>query len=256
MYLKVLEITSNFDSKLLSAKIKDEVKMKSNSYKRTPILAVITIGYDKPSEIFFNELRKMCEYTDISIMHFDYVDFVKESVVIRKIKELNKDDNVTGILLELPIPSDFNLDKILNSIDPIKNIDSFNEYYKTAKVNSILEIFNYNNIDIKDKHICIICDEVDEHLVKELVDKNAVVTISKEKYINSDILIVLKNRRDLINENDIKKNSIVIDGGCNVINNIVYGSVNYKNKIILGPLICSFVLKNLMYSYERQIKKS
>ena len=75
------------DGKLLSAKIKDEVKAGADSYKQTPILAVLTIGDDEASKVYVENKRKACEYCGMSMMHFDYADCVKESVVIKKIKE-------------------------------------------------------------------------------------------------------------------------------------------------------------------------
>ena len=92
------------DGKLLSSKIKDEVKAGSDSYHQTPILAVVTIGDDAASQVYVNNKKKGCEYCDMSMMHFNYDENVKESVVIKKIKELNKDKTVNGIILQLPIP--------------------------------------------------------------------------------------------------------------------------------------------------------
>ena len=101
------------NGKDLSAKIKDEIKCASEEYTQTPILAVITIGDDAASAVYVRNKKKACEYVGFSFMHFDYLSEVKESVVIRKIKELNRDKTVNGILLQLPIPDHFNLEKML-----------------------------------------------------------------------------------------------------------------------------------------------
>ena len=99
------------DGKSLSAKVKDNVKGGIASYIQTPILAVITIGDDAASEVYVNTKRKACEYVGMSFLHFNYVHNVKESVVIKKIKELNKDKTINGIILQLPIPKEYNVSK-------------------------------------------------------------------------------------------------------------------------------------------------
>ena len=111
------------DGKLLSAKIKDEVKAMSDSYHQTPILAVITIGNDVSSQVYVNNKRRACEYVGMSMMHFKFDDSVNEKKVISKIKELNKDNSVNGIILQLPIPENFDTNRIINTIDPIKDVD-------------------------------------------------------------------------------------------------------------------------------------
>ena len=99
------------DGKNLSAKIKDELKGAIQSNLKTPILAVITIGYDEASYIYVNNKKKACEYVGMSLMHFDYSEDEDEEKIIKKIKELNKDENVNGIIIQLPI-----LQKILQTI--------------------------------------------------------------------------------------------------------------------------------------------
>ena len=92
------------DGNLLSAKIKDEVLAESDSNKITPILAVITFMYDEVSKTYIDNIRSACEYCDMSMMHFIYDEDTKESTIIKKIKELNKDKNVNGIIIDKRIP--------------------------------------------------------------------------------------------------------------------------------------------------------
>ena len=72
------------NGKELSSKIKDEIKDEVESCFKTPILAVITIGYNAASEVYIKNKKKACEYVGMSLLHFDYVDSVKEKVVINK----------------------------------------------------------------------------------------------------------------------------------------------------------------------------
>ena len=111
------------DGKSLSGKLKDDIIIEFSTHKRIPILAVITIGDDSSSEVYVRNKKKACEYVGFSFMHFSYTSDTKENIIIKKIKELNKDDTVNGILLQLPIPEKYDVDKILNTIDPKKDVD-------------------------------------------------------------------------------------------------------------------------------------
>ena len=156
------------DGKLLSSKIKDEVKGGANSYFQTPILAVITIGYDEASEVYIKNKKKACEYVGMSFMHFAYKDNIKESKVIKKIKELNKDKSVNGIIVQLPLPDSFDANKIINTITPSKDVDGLTTFSQGKLLSNeenilvpctpkgILEIFKEYKINLESKHVVII----------------------------------------------------------------------------------------------------
>ena len=115
------------DGKELSSKIKNDIKYELDTYESLPCLAVITIGDDEASKIYVNNKRKACEQVGIGFIHIDYVDSVEEKKVISKIHELNKDKNVSGILLQLPIPNKFDERKLLNEISYLKDVDGLTD---------------------------------------------------------------------------------------------------------------------------------
>ena len=247
------------DGKLLSAKIKDEVKANADSYKQTPIIAVITIGENELCDTYTKSIRSTCEYVGISMMHFDYASVVKESVVIKKIKELNKDNSVNGIILQLPIPENFNLKRIVNTISESKDIDGLNDNssFISCTTSSILEMLDYYKIVINDKHTIIIGNS--KSLVDELIKRNSIVTICNNTNYNSvsssaDIIIVLDGFENMIDDSIIKNGSILIDASYNKYSCIstvkkpsyISDGVSQMNTIML--------LKNLMISYENQNK--
>ena len=185
------------DGKGLSAKIKDELKNEMDAYIKTPILAVITIGDDEASKVYVKSKKKACEYVGMSFMHFDYVSNVKEEVIIKKIKELNKDKNVNGILLQLPIPKNYDVNKLINTILPEKDVDGLTYISQGKLMNNsdglvpctpkgIMEIFKYYNIDLESKHVVIIGRSalVSKPLLHECLNKNATVTICHSKTKN------------------------------------------------------------------------
>lgn len=270
------------DGKSLSAKVKDELKASIASYMKTPILAVITIGDDEASKIYVNNKRKACEYVGMSMMHFDYVHNVKENVVIDKIKELNEDKNVNGILLQLPIPDNYDVRKILNTISPLKDVDGLTDLSLGAGVSSnnglipctpkgIMEIIEYYKIDLEGKHVVVVGRSclVGKTVMLECLKRNATCTIchSKTKDLSSytkqaDVLIVAVGKKHLINKDMVKENAVIIDVGINREDGIIYGDVSDDAKNIssyatpvpggVGPMTVAMLLKNTFIAYKNQ----
>ncbi len=268
------------DGKLLSSKIKDEVKLGADSYHLTPILAVITIGDDEASKVFVENKRKACEYVGISMMHFDYVSFVKESVVIRKIKELNRDKTVSGIILQLPIPDGYDVMKIINTINPIKDVDGLTDISQGKLLTGengfvpctplgVLELLDYYKINMEGKHVVIVgrSNLVGKPLMLECLKRNATVTIchSKtddlKKYTKmADILIVCAGKKYLIDESMVKKGVVVVDVGITREGKKIYGDVNPNVSGVasfmspvpggVGPMTCAMLMKNTLKAYK------
>ena len=197
------------DGKLLSAKIKDEVKAGADEYHLTPILAVITIGDDEASKVYVENKRKACEYVGISMMHFDYASCVKEEVVIKKIKELNKDRTVSGIILQLPLPDGFDSNKIINYISPIKDVDGLTENsmgklligeegFIPCTPKGILEILDYYKINLEGKHVVVVGRSilVGKPIAIECLKRNATVTMCHSK--TKDLAHYTKDRKETI----------------------------------------------------------
>ena len=268
------------NGKELSAKLKDDLKSVSEQYKQTPILAVITIGDDAASAVYVRNKKKACEYVGFSFMHFDYLSEVKESVVIKKIKELNKDKTVNGILLQLPIPKHFNLEKIINTIDPKKDVDGLTTVNMGKLISGnygmipctpkgILEIFDYYKVDLEGKNVCVVGRS---HLVGKPIamlccDKNATVSICHSKTKNlkdytskADILIVAVGKKWLIDKSMIKKDAVIIDVGINSVEGKLYGDVNpdVEEKCSMltpvpggvGPMTVACLLQNTYEAYK------
>lgn len=270
------------DGKRLSAKIKDELKGNINSYVQTPILAVITIGDDAASEVYVKNKRKACEYVGMSFLHLDYASCVKEEVVIKKIKQLNKDKSINGIILQLPIPDNFNVSKIINTIDPSKDVDGLTNTQAGKLIQNekclmpctpkgIMEILKEYKIELEGKHVVIVGRSilVGKPLMLECINKNATVTMchSKTRDLKSytkdaDILIVAAGKKHLIDKTMIKKGSIIIDVGINRENGKLFGDVNPNVEEVcgyltpvpggVGPMTVAMLLKNTFEAYKNQ----
>lgn len=270
------------DGKNLSNIIKDDLRKEISMYVQTPILAVITIGDDEASKVYVNNKRKSCEQVGISFMHFDYLSEVKESVVINKIKELNKDVSVNGIIVQLPIPDNFNVDKIINTIDVSKDVDGLTNESKIRRMNNksslipcttkgILELLDYYKINMESKRVVVVgrSELVGTPTYQECLKRNATVTIchSKTKDLGSitkeaDILIVATGHKYLIDKNMIKEGCAIIDVGISRDNGKLYGDVNpnvsgkcsYLTPVPggVGPMTVVMLLKNTFIAYKSQ----
>ena len=237
------------DGKSLSAKVKDELKGNVNSYFQTPILAVVTIGDDAASEVYVKNKKKACEYVGMSFLHLDYASCVKEEVVIKKIKQLNKDKSINGIIVQLPIPDNFNVSKIINTIDPSKDVDGLTNTQAGKLIQNekclipctpkgIMEIFKEYKIDLEGKHVVIVgrSNLVGKPLMLECLNKNATVTMchSKTKDLkkytkDADILVVAVGKKYLIDKTMVKKDSVIIDVGINRDNGKLCGDVDFES---------------------------
>lgn len=270
------------DGKNLSNIIKDDLRKEISMYVQTPILAVITIGDDEASKVYVNNKRKSCEQVGISFMYFDYLSEVKESVVINKIKELNKDVSVNGIIVQLPIPDHFNVDKIINTIDVSKDVDGLTNESKARRMNNksslipcttkgILELLDYYKINIESKRVVVVgrSELVGTPTYQECLKRNATVTICHSKTIDlgsitkeADILIVATGHKYLIDKNMIKEGCVIIDVGISRDNGKLYGDVNpnvsdkcsYLTPVPggVGPMTVVMLLKNTFIAYKSQ----
>ena len=270
------------DGKNLSNIIKDDLRKEISMYVQTPILAVITIGDDEASKVYVNNKRKSCEQVGLSCMHFDYLSEVKESVVINKIKELNKDVSVNGIIVQLPIPDHFNVEKIINTIDVSKDVDGLTNESKIKRMNNeeslvpcttkgILELLDYYKINMESKRVVVVgrSELVGTPTYQECLKRNATVTICHSKTIDlgsitkeADILIVATGHKYLIDKNMIKEGCVIIDVGISRDNGKLYGDVNpdvsdkcsYLTPVPggVGPMTVVMLLKNTFIAYKNQ----
>ncbi|MBQ6285003.1 MAG: bifunctional 5,10-methylenetetrahydrofolate dehydrogenase/5,10-methenyltetrahydrofolate cyclohydrolase [Bacilli bacterium] len=270
------------DGKGLSAKIKDELKSEIDAYVQTPILAVISIGDNEASKVYVKNKKQACEYVGMSFMYFNYASDVKEKIVINKIKELNKDKSVNGIILQLPIPENYDVNKLINTIDPEKDIDGLTFISQGKLYNNhdtlipctpkgIMELLKYYNIDLTSKNVVIVgrSNLVSKPLYSLCLKNNATVTMChtktkdlKEYTKRADILIVATGHKYLIDKSMVKKDAVIVDVGITRENSKLYGDVNPDVKEVcsyltpvpggVGPMTVAMILKNTFEAYKKQ----
>lgn len=245
-------------------------------------LAVIQIGDDDATDIYIKQKRIMCEKLNIKFELFKFADNVKEEEVLTVIDDLNNGD-VTGILLQLPIPSHLSERKLINAIDYKKDIDGLTDIsivkcYKLEEglrpctPEGILDIFREYGISLEGKDVTIIGRSllIGRPLYNMLLECDATVTMCHRKTKdlakhtkNADIIITTTGVANLITKDMVKDDAIVIDAGIARINGKVVGDVDFdavskKCSYITpvpggcGPVTISALMENIYKAYLNQ----
>ena len=206
-----------------------------------PGLAVVLVGDDPASKIYVNSKSRTCSKLGIFSKTLTYPNKITQVELITVIEKLNKDKQINGILVQMPLPSHIDEFEIINRILPEKDVDGFHpenlgklvvgkESFVSCTPAGILAILKYYNISVEGKHVVIIgrSNIVGKPLLNLLYQKNdfgnATVTICHSKTKNlskitsqADILIVAAGNPNMITVDMIKEGSVIIDVGINRI---------------------------------------
>ena len=261
--------------------LKENLIKKIKKIKEKITIIVISAGNNEASKIYIKNKIKECQSVNIECQHLHF-EKTTTNELIKTITKLNKDKNITGILVQLPLPKNIEENKVINTIDYKKDIDGLTasniaKLYSneqgiipcTAK--GIIDLLEYNKIEIEEKNITIIgrSNLVGKPLTLALLNKNATVTLCHSKTKNlkihtksADIIIVAVGKPGLINQKMVSKDTIIIDVGINRINGKICGdadkSVYKKCKAVtpvpggVGPMTVYEVLSNTLECYKLQ----
>ena len=277
-------INGKKESELLKDLIKKEISDLKNKTNKTPSLAVILVGDYPPSHIYVKNKEKSSKEVGIISNVIKYPKDVREKEIIDKIKELNKDDKVSGILVQLPLPNQIRKEKIINLIDPSKDVDGFHPInvgnlssgYKSiipcTPMGCLLLLKKVDN-NLTGKHAVIIgrSNLNGKPMAQLLLKENCTVTIThsrtknlKEECSKADILIVAVGIANLVKKDWVKKGSIIIDVGINKLDDKIVGDVNFdevKDKVKaitpvpggVGPMTIACLLKNTLECFKARL---
>ncbi len=227
--------------KQMLAELAGECESMLKQYGVVPGLAVILVGDNAASQAYVGMKKKACE--SIGMVSFEHrlAASIEEDELVACIQALNQDDRVHGILLQLPLPDHLNSDKMLQLIDPKKDVDGFHPEnvgrllvglptFKSCTPYGVLKLMEYYDIDPTGKHVVIIgrSNIVGKPLAAMLMQKgdnaNATVTVCHSRSQNlagiasqADILIAAIGKPYFVTSNMVKDGAIVIDVGINRI---------------------------------------
>ena len=269
------------EAELLREEIRKEILEIKESKNKVPGLTVILIGNYTPSQIYVKNKEKNSKEVGMNSDVIKYPDDVTEKEILDKIKELNNDQNVSGILVQLPLPKQIDKEKIINAIHPSKDVDGFNPV-NVGNLSSgyqglvpctpmgCLMLIKKVEKNLSGKHAVIIgrSNLNGKPMAQLLLKENCTVTIVHSKTKNlqqeclkADILVAAVGVPNLVKKDWVKKDAIVIDVGINKLNDKIVGDVEFDQvkdiaKAItpvpggVGPMTIACLLKNTLECFK------
>lgn len=275
------------DGKLLSLKIKEELKKEVDSLKAqniNPCLAVVVVGENKASAKYVSFKEKTCQELGIESLVFRLPEDTDEIYLSGLIEELNNNLAVNGILIQLPLPKHLNQNRIIEKINFIKDVDGFTPYclgrllidnplFVPCTPKGIIRMFDEYKIDLEGKNAVVIGRSiiVGKPLSLLLLKRNATVTLCHSKTKNlaeitkkADILCVAIGKPKFITSGMVKEGAVVVDIGINVTESgrvtgdIDFEEVQQKASYItpvpggVGPMTIAMLMENTIYATKIQ----
>ena len=271
------------EAALLREEIKKEIAALKETRNKVPGLSVILIGDFAPSLIYVKNKEKNSREVGINSEVIRYSESITENEVLSKIEELNKNENVSGILVQLPLPKHINKEKIINAIHPKKDVDGFHPinvgnlssgYSAIVPCTPLGCLLLIKKIEknLLGKHAVIIgrSNLNGKPMAQLLLRENCTVTVvhSKTKDLKAecqkaDILVAAVGVANLVRGDWVKKDSIIIDVGINKVGEKIVGDVDFENvkdkvKAItpvpggVGPMTIACLLKNTLECFKAQ----
>ncbi len=275
------------DGKVISAAVKDSVAKEVEKLKDEgiqPGLAVIIVGEDPASKVYVANKEKACEQIGMKSLKFALPEETSNEELLTLIDKLNKDNSVSGILCQLPLPKHLDEKAVIEAIDPIKDVDAFHpvnvgkimtgDYdFLPCTPAGIMEMLDYENIDINGKTCVVIgrSNIVGKPMAMLLLHKNGTVTIChsrtknlKEVCASADILVAAVGRPNFVTADMVKDGAVVIDVGINrmsdgkLCGDVNFAEVEPKASYItpvpggVGPMTIATLMKNTLTAAKKQ----
>lgn len=269
------------NGKELAKEIRGNLKIEVEELKKQgiiPKLAVIMVGDDKASQVYVRNKSKACDEIGI-----EYEEYLKDAnttqeELLNLIDELNEREDISGILLQSPIPKHLDIREAFNRIDYNKDVDGFNpvnvgklaigeDCFISCTPYGVVKLLEANNIEIEGKHVVILgrSNIVGRPLIQCMLNKNATVTVCHSRTQNlkeftkqADILISAIGKAKFITEDMVKDGAVVIDVGINrndegkLVGDVDYENVEPKTSYItpvpggVGPMTIAMLMNNVV----------
>ena len=279
------------DGKILSAKIKEEVKVEVTQIVKekniTPGLAVILVGNDAASATYVASKAKACKDAGIYSVVHEMPESITQEELLDTINMMNNNPKLDGILVQLPLPKHIDTTTVLEAINPLKDVDGFHPYnvgrmvsnldsFLSATPFGVMRMFEEHNIELSGKDVVVIgsSDIVGKPMASLLINKKATVTVcnSRTKDLKAhtskaDIVIIAVGVPYLLKEDMVKDGAIVIDVGINRLDTgKLVGDADFeglKNKCSfltpvpggVGPMTIAMLLKNTIKAAKLRDKR-
>ena len=275
------------DGKKISTEIKDELKVTVEELKKQGVetcLAVIQVGDDPASSIYVRNKKRACAYVGIESLSYELPEETTEDQLVKLVKELNENDNVHGILVQLPLPKHINADTIIRTISPDKDVDGFHPEsvgrlcigepgFVSCTPAGIIQLLKRSGIEIEGKECVVVgrSNIVGKPMSILLLRENGTVTIThsrtkdlKEVTGRADILVVAIGKPKFITADYVKEGAVVIDVGMHrneenkLCGDVDFDDIKDKESAItpvpggVGPMTIAMLMYNCVEAAKGQ----
>ncbi|WQX10092.1 bifunctional methylenetetrahydrofolate dehydrogenase/methenyltetrahydrofolate cyclohydrolase FolD [Helicobacter pylori] len=267
--------------------LKNKIQTITAQTHKSPKLAVILVGKDPASITYVNMKIKACQRVGMDFDLKTLQEDITEAELLSLIKDYNTDQNISGVLVQLPLPRHIDSKMILEAIDPSKDVDGFHplnigklctqkESFLPATPMGVMRLLKHYHIEIKGKDVAIIgaSNIIGKPLSMLMLNARASVSVchilTKDISFytqNADIVCVGVGKPDLIKASMLKKGAVVVDIGINHLNDgRIVGDVDFTNaqKVAgfitpvpkgVGPMTIVSLLENTLIAFEKQQRK-
>lgn len=279
------------DGKAIAEKITSNIKEAIDHLRgRKPTLSFVLVGDNPASLSYIRMKKKKCAEIGITSKDLEFSSNISEEMLLEEIAKLNRDPAIDGILVQLPLPKHICTERIIEAIDPQKDVDGFHpinmgklllgekDGFFPCTPYGVKILLAHSGIDPKGKHVVIVgrSNIVGKPLAAMLMQKqegaNATVTIAhsltknlKEICNSADILIAAIGKPHFVTADMVKEKSVVIDVGINRLDGKVVGDVDFEKVAPkcshitpvpkgIGPMTIAMLLSNTLLSYQRRFK--
>jgi len=270
------------DGKKVSQDVRNEIKEKTHRLKKeqglVPGLAVILVGEDPASRIYVRRKEEACREVGLLSREYRLPFETDERQLLHIIYELNHDEEIHGILVQLPLPKQINPESVIEAIDPGKDVDGFHPYnmgrlftgdafHASCTPSGIIELLDRYDIGIEGKEAVIVgrSNIVGKPLAMMLLARHATITVCHTRTKNlsevtrrAEILVAAAGKAEMIKGNMVQEGAVVIDVGINrldtgkLVGDVAFSEVSEKASYItpvpggVGPMTIAMLLMNTL----------
>lgn len=273
------------DGKSIKNKVLEELKEEVSNLSVKPKLVVVQVGNNEASNVYIKQKSNMCSYVGYDYEHIKLDENIDTGMMLELIDKLNNDNSVNGILVQLPLPSWIDENRVVNAISPFKDVDGLTDlnngmlfHDKDALYSctpyGIMELLNRYDIDVASKNVVIVgrSDLVGKPMAMMMLNKDATVTVCHSRTKNlseitrmADILVVAVGKPKFITGDMVSEGAVVIDVGINRLENGLCGDVDFESVYDkcayitpvpggVGPMTVAMLGKNVLKAYKRKVR--
>jgi len=279
------------DGKALSKKIEEKVASDVKELKSicgcTPGLAVVLVGKDPASQAYVNMKKKACDRVGFYSITHEMPETISQEAIEKTLIMMNNDSNIDGILIQLPLPSHIDETKLLELVDPAKDVDGFHPFnvgrlttgldgFVPCTPLGVMHLLNEYSIDVKGKNCVVVgaSNIVGKPMAALLLNANATVEIChiftddlKKHTLQADMIFVGAGVINLIKEDMVKDGAVIVDIGINraeggnLVGDVDFLNVSKKCSYItpvpggVGPMTIAMLLSNTLKAAKENARK-